>query len=229
MNWYYHDGTNPVGPFADSQVIELVKNGTIKRDTQMWKEGSPAWCQAATTELAHYFAPTPPPMASPSLMTAPPPKRKHGKVVAIVVAAFLLFFGLIAGLSSFDGSTEEAVGSTVGTGKDSADDSAGPLGELLSFVGNPEGKIKDMAVDSVQKFNGMVNEAKTREDAQSCIDFYTTMEMDFIKFNVKYDMDEPLARFYQGTSNSLAVLCDKFDIRPEYNAIDSVMKKLGED
>jgi len=72
--WYYHDGTNPVGPFADSQVVELVKNGTIKRDTQIWKDGSPAWCPASTTEFAQHFAKMPPPMApAPRLVKMPPP------------------------------------------------------------------------------------------------------------------------------------------------------------
>ncbi len=82
-NWYYHDGTNQVGPFADSQVVELVKNGTIKRDTKIWKEGLPDWCLASTTEFAQHFAKMPPPitptprLAKTSPPKAPPPTRSE--------------------------------------------------------------------------------------------------------------------------------------------------------
>ncbi len=79
MSWYYHDGTNPVGPVEDSQVIEFIKNGTIKRDTPVWKEGLPDWCRASTTEFAQSFAKMPPPMMLPPPMAPTLPQSGNLK------------------------------------------------------------------------------------------------------------------------------------------------------
>ena len=78
MKWYYHDGTNQIGPFEDAQIVELVKNGTVKHQTQVWKEGAPAWGQAATTELSQYLTQMPPPMAPPPPVFMPPPVTAQG-------------------------------------------------------------------------------------------------------------------------------------------------------
>ena len=99
---------------------------------------------------------------------------------------------------------------------------------ILGFC-SCEGPIKNLADEATQKFNGMVNKAENQKDAESCIEYYKTMEMDIMKFKVKYGMDAPLARFYQGTSNSLVILQTKFNVRPEYGKVESFLKKLGED
>ena len=75
--WYYHDGINQVGPFDALQIVELIKNGTIKHHTQVWKEGAPAWGQAAT-ELAQYLSQIPPPMSPPPPVFMPPPVTAQG-------------------------------------------------------------------------------------------------------------------------------------------------------
>jgi len=79
MSWYYHDGTNPVGPVEDSQVVEFIKNGTVKRDTPMWKEGLPDWCRASATEFAQNFAKMPPPMMLPPPMAPALPQSGNLK------------------------------------------------------------------------------------------------------------------------------------------------------
>ena len=78
MNWYYHDETKQFGPFDAVQIVELIKNGTIKPHTQVWKEGTPAWSQASATELAQYLVQAPPswnqsiPALPSSPITSPP-------------------------------------------------------------------------------------------------------------------------------------------------------------
>ena len=62
MRWHYHDGTNQVGPLEDAQLIELMKSGRIRGNTQVWKEGTPSWVRAASTEFAQNLLPEPPPM-----------------------------------------------------------------------------------------------------------------------------------------------------------------------
>ena len=64
--WYYSDGKAQVGPVDESEILKLSQSGIIKRSTQVWKEGTPAWCEAGHTELVSHMAPEPPPMIPPS-------------------------------------------------------------------------------------------------------------------------------------------------------------------
>jgi membrane protease subunit (stomatin/prohibitin family) len=50
------------GPFGLDQLPQLVQNGTLKRDTLVWKAGMANWTQASTVaELSNLFNNVPPP------------------------------------------------------------------------------------------------------------------------------------------------------------------------
>ena len=50
------------GPFGLEQLPQLVQNGTLKRDTLVWKAGMANWTQASTVaELSNLFNNVPPP------------------------------------------------------------------------------------------------------------------------------------------------------------------------
>lgn len=70
--WYYnHDGQN-CGPIDGSQLKELAVNGTISRDTLLWKDGMKDWVPAR--KVKGLFAEPPPP--TPTVAKGPPPVAK---------------------------------------------------------------------------------------------------------------------------------------------------------
>ncbi len=60
MQWYYSDGTNPIGPVDDAKFSELIRAGTVRRDTQVWREGMPGWDRLAVVDPSRI-----PPVAGP--------------------------------------------------------------------------------------------------------------------------------------------------------------------
>lgn len=56
----YHvavDG-KPVGPFETAKIQEMITSGEIKKDTLLWKQGTPSWKQAfECSEFASFFPP----------------------------------------------------------------------------------------------------------------------------------------------------------------------------
>lgn len=69
VQWYYHDGSKQIGPIEERQLIQLIRSGGVRKNTQVWKVGSPSWSQAGSTELAQYLTAEPPPM----MQALPPP------------------------------------------------------------------------------------------------------------------------------------------------------------
>jgi len=89
-----------------------------------------------------------------------------------------------------------------------------------------ENKLNSLADESAQQFNDMVSKASTPKEAKSCIEYYKTMEMDFINFKIRYGFDSPIARFRQKTSLSKSELLSKFNLNPESGTFEKVMKSL---
>jgi hypothetical protein len=61
--WYYVRNSQRIGPVEQSTIEELIQNGTIVRQTLVWKSPMSDWKQAGVTELADKFsdiAPVPP-------------------------------------------------------------------------------------------------------------------------------------------------------------------------
>lgn len=70
--WHYISGDTSTGPRDEIQVELLIREGTITRETLVWKEGTTDWCKAKDTTLAPLFsfASIPPPI--PSSPVGPP-------------------------------------------------------------------------------------------------------------------------------------------------------------
>ena len=55
-SWYYSSSNEQWGPVTEEQMIALIKNGAIKRDTMVWCERfSGGWVRAENTVLAYSF------------------------------------------------------------------------------------------------------------------------------------------------------------------------------
>jgi hypothetical protein len=67
--WYYVRNSQRIGPVDESTVATLVQNGTIVRQTPVWREGMADWQQAAQTDLKTQFADVPPARPSYSGLT----------------------------------------------------------------------------------------------------------------------------------------------------------------
>lgn len=51
------------GPYDGNVIAEMIKNGAVKKETLVWKNGMAAWAAAGqVAELMNYFNATPPPM-----------------------------------------------------------------------------------------------------------------------------------------------------------------------
>lgn len=67
--WYYVRDNQRMGPIDEQTIDSLVQNGTVLRQTLVWKEGMKDWQKAEETELAEKFAIVPPMTPSPGLTT----------------------------------------------------------------------------------------------------------------------------------------------------------------
>ena len=52
MKWYYAEGGRQVGPVEESVLDELVRQGTVRDDTLVWREGMAAWQRHAAARGA---------------------------------------------------------------------------------------------------------------------------------------------------------------------------------
>src|SRR5262245_16311082 len=57
MNWYYANAGQQVGPISEADFEILVRTGTVKADTLVWREGMANW-QAYETVTAERSATT---------------------------------------------------------------------------------------------------------------------------------------------------------------------------
>lgn len=67
--WYYMRNNNRIGPVSDEEMYALINNGTIIRQTPVWKEGMQDWAQAHSSELSASFSSIPPAPPSYSGLT----------------------------------------------------------------------------------------------------------------------------------------------------------------
>ncbi len=58
VTFYVASEGKAVGPFETSKIIEMINNGQVKKDTLIWKQGSPNWAKAsAMDEFTAFFPP----------------------------------------------------------------------------------------------------------------------------------------------------------------------------
>jgi uncharacterized RDD family membrane protein YckC len=72
MKWYYAEGGKQIGPVEESALDDLVRQGVVRDDTLVWREGMSAWQRhsAARGGASPAGSPQPP---SPLMAVATPP------------------------------------------------------------------------------------------------------------------------------------------------------------
>jgi uncharacterized RDD family membrane protein YckC len=80
MNWYYADGGRQAGPVDEAALDELVRQGVVRDDTLVWREGLASWQPHGAARPR----PAPPPPAAPVLASpmAPPPSAAETRYCA---------------------------------------------------------------------------------------------------------------------------------------------------
>ncbi|MFN8673351.1 MAG: SPFH domain-containing protein [Candidatus Sericytochromatia bacterium] len=80
-NFHVNINGQQQGPFDMNTLQAMVRDGRLKQDTFVWKNGMPEWKQASSVaELNSLFAQVPPPMSPPPVQTAPPPIQTAPKI-----------------------------------------------------------------------------------------------------------------------------------------------------
>jgi uncharacterized RDD family membrane protein YckC len=67
MKWYYAEGGKQVGPVEETALDDLVKQGVVRDDTLVWREGMAAWQRHAAARGSSN--PAAPPLSSASMST----------------------------------------------------------------------------------------------------------------------------------------------------------------
>lgn len=68
MSWYYADNGRQAGPVDEATFDSLIRQGSIRQDTLVWKEGMSNWQPLGTVR-----PPAPAPAPAPIPVPAPPP------------------------------------------------------------------------------------------------------------------------------------------------------------
>ena len=59
--WYIKNDSAILGPFVEKEILTLLLNKTITKDSLMWKYGMPVWAKASSlSEITHLVALLPP-------------------------------------------------------------------------------------------------------------------------------------------------------------------------
>lgn len=69
--WYYGDGGQRHGPVSIEDLRNLIQDGSLKRDTLVWKEGLETWVPAS--KVKGLFREPPPLAGPPKPKSGPPP------------------------------------------------------------------------------------------------------------------------------------------------------------
>ena len=72
MKWYYAEGGKQIGPVEESALDDLVRQGVVRDDTLVWREGMAAW-QRHSAARGGASPAGPPPQPSPLMAAAATP------------------------------------------------------------------------------------------------------------------------------------------------------------
>ena len=72
MNWYYADGGRQAGPVEEAALDELVRQGVVRDDTLVWREGLASWQPHGVVRPRPAAPPPPaPPIPAPPMAHLP--------------------------------------------------------------------------------------------------------------------------------------------------------------
>ena len=73
VSFYANINGQQSGPFDNNTLQSMIREGRVKLDTMVWKNGMPEWKQAnQVPEISSLFAQVPPPMSPPPVQGPPP-------------------------------------------------------------------------------------------------------------------------------------------------------------
>ena len=81
MTWFYVDAGQQAGPVPDEQMDELVRNGKVRGDTLVWREGLANWQPYSQARPEGVQPPAPPPPPPPVAGAIPPMAAGAGPVM----------------------------------------------------------------------------------------------------------------------------------------------------
>jgi len=73
MKWYYAEGGKQIGPVEESALDDLVRQGVVRDETLVWREGMAAWQRHAAVRGSTNPAAPPPPSQAPAPTLDPQP------------------------------------------------------------------------------------------------------------------------------------------------------------
>lgn len=99
--WYVANGSSKKGPFGSEQLAELARNGQLKREDLVWREGMAKW-QAASSIRGLFSAIQPPPLppnTTPSTPKTPLRAAFRGvKLAALIGGGAVLSMIIMCGM-----------------------------------------------------------------------------------------------------------------------------------
>lgn len=93
--WFHEENGQRKGPVSQSEIMQLIKSGTVTYGTAVWRKDYPDWLAIENTDLRQHL-----------LQVAPPPlSGKHVNNTFVWILAFapligLFLEGIVAGLLS---------------------------------------------------------------------------------------------------------------------------------
>lgn len=67
-SWFYEKNGSRIGAISETELIQLIKEGTISWGTMVWRQGLPEWLKIENTELRNALEKTaPPPLSGDSV------------------------------------------------------------------------------------------------------------------------------------------------------------------
>lgn len=92
--WHYAKDGQPVGPFTEVEIANLVRTGIVTAETLVWREGTTDWHRADKSPLIRFF-PHNLTMA-PESASSDTPAKQSSKVPAMIVGGLAAAFGFAA-------------------------------------------------------------------------------------------------------------------------------------
>ena len=113
MSWYYAEGGKQVGPVEEAVLDDLVRQGVVRDETLVWREGMAAWQRHSAVRGSSNptpAAPPPPPVSVPASIGAD--TRYCSECGRAVPAGQLTSFGEMAVCGQCKPAYDQRLGST---------------------------------------------------------------------------------------------------------------------
>lgn len=63
QTWYYETNGKRLGPISETEIVDLITNGTLNAESAVWKRGMKDWEKLEDSELKQFlYKNTPPPL-----------------------------------------------------------------------------------------------------------------------------------------------------------------------